>query len=252
MPEESHPPKFEFAGNLARTPLPEILATIHRYKAPGVIECKRDSVSKQIHIDDGNIIFANSSLRTDSLGDRLLARGAITQEQYDESARRLGEGKRQGTILVEMHAIDPKNLFIEVRDQVQAIAWSIFEWEDGSVSFRPGRDRNLEFIKLTIPIPRAVLQGARSIRDARRLIARIGTRTTILERSVDHHADLTLLPDEQALLEHVDGRTALGELTAIPPHDPSTNARLLYGLFALKMIRVKDRLKVQVAVGGPK
>jgi len=252
MPEESHSPKFEFAGNLARTPLPEILATIFRYKAPGVIECKRDSEVKQIHIDDGCIVFASSSLRSDSLGDRLLGRGAITLQQYDESARRLGDGKRQGAILVEMDAIQPKDLFVEVREQVQAIVWSIFDWEDGSVSFRPGRDRQTEFIKLTIPIPRAVLQGARAMRDARRLIARVGSKTTILEKSDDRHEGLSLLPDEEALLESVNGRLALGELTALPPNDPATNAKILYGFFVLKIVRLKERIKVQVPVGGPK
>ena len=34
--------KFEYRGDLGVTPLPEILATIHRYRVPGVVIASRD------------------------------------------------------------------------------------------------------------------------------------------------------------------------------------------------------------------
>lgn len=252
MVEQVRAPRFVYSGDLAQTPLPEVLATIYQYKAPGILECRRESEVRQIYIDEGNIIFATSSERADSLGDRLMSRGLITQEQYDQSARALGDGKRQGTILVEMGAIQPKDLFVEVREQVQAIVWSVFEWESGSVTFEPGRDRHLEFIKLTIPIPLAVMQGARSIRDARLVIARVGSKTTVLERAIGEDAEdsLKLGPEELAILRKVDGRTTLFDLTNLPPLTPAVNGRIMYGLFALKAIRVKDRIRIQVPVSG--
>jgi len=252
MTDQPSSSKFEFLGDLAETPLPEILVTIHRYRAPGLIECSRGSEIKRIFIEDGNIIFATSSVVADSLGDRLLGRGLITREQYEESVRLLaGKTKRQGVILVEMRAIQPKELFVEVREQVQAIVWSIFDWESGSVSFQAGRERHTEFIKLAIPIPRAILQGVRSMNDAKRLVARIGTKATVLERaSEDPDPDLKLVPDEEVLLASVNGKTALSELINTPPHPPALNAKLLYGLFALRLIKVKERIKIQVSTTG--
>ncbi len=245
--------KSLFRGDLSQTPLPEVLVTIHRYKAPGVIECVRPEETKRIYIDDGNIIFATSTNIDDSLGIRLLQQGTITEEQFDESVRRLKESgaKRQGVILVEMRAIDPKQLFVSVKDQVQSIVWSVFEWSDGTVEFEPGSQKTQEFIKLNIPTRTAVMQGVRRINDARALIARIGKKATILTRVADaDFSNLTLSPEEQVQYDLVDGKKALYELIQYGPLAPAENAKILYALYALKLIQVKEAsvLKVKVKI----
>lgn len=240
--------KFQYRGDLAQTPLPEILVTIHRYKAPGVIECRSKEDVKNIYIDDGNIIFATSSNLEDSLGYRLLNQGKLTQDSYEESVRRLkSEQKRQGAILVEMNALQPKDLFVAVKEQVQEIVWSIFEWEEGGVVFRAGRERHLELIKLNIPTRQAVLQGVRRVRDAKMLVSRVGTKATLLLRDpAADFSDLKLGVDELNLLNHVDGKKTLWELTQVAPLPPAQNAKILYGFYALNLLTVKTPLKVQV------
>lgn len=251
-----HPParKSEFRSDLAQTPLPEVLVTIHRYKVPGVIECKRDQEEKRIFIDGGNIIFATSNVVADSLGDRLLSDGKITLEQYRESVRRVIKegGKRQGSILVEMRALEPKELFVAVRQQVEAIVWSIFDWESGTVIFSPGRDKQTEFIKLTLPTPAAIFEGVHRLNDAKRLVARIGSKNTVLERTDTPAADLNLGERESNILASVDGKRTLYELIALPYGAPSEIARTLYALFAFKLIAVRPlkHVKVQVKMRG--
>ncbi|HVT43649.1 MAG TPA: DUF4388 domain-containing protein [Thermoanaerobaculia bacterium] len=256
MPGDSAFPKFQFRSDLAQTPLPEVLATIHRYRVPGVIDCSGSGHIKSIFIDGGNIIFAASTDVRDSLGDRLLAAGRISREQYAESVKWLttGGGRRQGSILVEMRALEPKDLFLAVRDQVQAIVWSIFEWTEGAVSFEPGRERTLEFIKLNIPTRQAVIQGVRMMSDARPLVSRIGNKATLLERIQEEEAgDLSLQPAEAALLDQVDGRRTLYELTNLQGQSPVQNAKTLYSLFALRVIRLKSvrQLKVHLKINSP-
>src|SRR5436305_14836812 len=86
-----------YQSDLAQTPLPEILVTIHRYKAPGVVECRRGDVVKRIFLDRGQIIFAATNQLSESLGDKLLNAGRLTLEQYDASLVRAREtGKRHG------------------------------------------------------------------------------------------------------------------------------------------------------------
>jgi hypothetical protein len=244
--------KYQFRSDLSQTPLPEVLATIHRYRVPGVIDCHRGSETKSIYIDSGNIIFATSSDVTDSLGDRLLFEAKITMAQYAESVRRLRQDKkRQGTILAEMGAIKPKELFVAVREQVQAIVWSMFEWNDGAVFFEPGKERKEEFIKLNIPIRQAILQGIRSVPDARSLLTRVGGKTTVLQRSDECNlAELTLTPEEEELLGTIDGKKALVDLTGYEGQTGAQNAKTLYAFFALKLISVKAprQLKVHLRV----
>lgn len=242
-----------FRGDLTQTPLPQVLLTIHRYRAPGVVECEREGVTKRIFIDNGNIIFASSSDLRESLGDYLLRSGKITQEQYDQSVKRLKlePNRRQGAILVEMGALEPKELFVAVIEQVQSIVWSVFAWETGFVRFEPGRERDLEFIKLNIPTPQAVLEGIRRQPDAKPFLARIGTRITILCRNDDDDLPKVVLTEaEQNLLAEVDGKKSLMELIALPFQSAAENARALYALFALKIIEVKSSrpLKIQLRV----
>jgi hypothetical protein len=110
-----------------------MLVTIHRYKAPGVIECRRGDVTKRIYLDRGHIIFATTNQISESLGDKLLREGKLTHEQYDDSVKLLRTtGKRHGVTLVEMKIITPQELFRAVREQLQEIVWSIFTWDSGA------------------------------------------------------------------------------------------------------------------------
>jgi hypothetical protein len=251
--EQSPASTPQYQSDLAQTPLPEILFTIHRYKAPGVLECRRDDEVKRLFFDQGSVIFASSSSLADSLGDKLLREGRITQEQYDESVRLLKtSGKRQGTILAEMKILEPRDLFVAVRDQIQDIVWSIFAWEHGTVTFTPGRDKHLEFVKLEIPIPQAVMQGVRRMPDARALVARLGPRTTLLQKSDSIVDGLQLTNEEQHLLDACDGKQMLAELVNTPPLAAGENARILYALYALRLIVVRrspGQIKVQLKAG---
>jgi len=238
-----------YQTDLAQTPLPEILVTVHRYRAPGMIECRNGDVVKRIYLDRGEIIFATSNRLADSLGDKLLREGKITREQYDASIQLLRKtGKRHGVTLLEMKLLEPKDLFVSLRDQIQEIVWSVFEWTSGTVAFTPGREKHLEFVKIEISIAQAVLRGARHLPDAKRLLGRLGTRTTVLERTPNALPGSTLTPDEQNLLDAVDGRRTLFELVNRPPLLPGDSARILYALFALQLIAVKQAKTIKVQV----
>jgi hypothetical protein len=251
--EPSTSSKPVYQTELSQIPLPEILVTIHRYKAPGTIECRRGSELKEIFLDRGQIIFASSNQVRDSLGDKLLYEKKITQEQYDESVRRLvSTGKRQGTILTEMEVLDSDRLFTAVREQILQIVWSVFAWDAGSVTFTPGRQKQQEFVKSDIAIPQVILQGVRRVPDAKPLVARLGTKATILVRTEKTVDELILDPDEQRLLDACDGKSALFDLISIGPLTASNNARILYAFFALQLIapRTPERIKMNIRTPG--
>src|SRR5512141_723324 len=110
--ENSPSPAPLYQTDLAQTPLAEILVTIHRYKVPGLVECRNEDQVKRIYLDKGRIIFATTNQLSESLGDMLLAEGRITRPQYDESVQRLKlTGKRHGTTMVEMRIISAEELF---------------------------------------------------------------------------------------------------------------------------------------------
>lgn len=251
--EQSDASRAVFQTDLGQTPLPEILVTVHHHKVPGSIECRRGNEQKDIFVDRGVIIFATSNQVRDSLGDKLLREGKITREQYDESVRRLlSTRKRQGTILTEMNVIHPDVLFTSLREQIMEIVFSVLSWDAGTVAFRPGRHRQNEFIKSDVPILQCVLQGVRKMPDAKALVARLGTKATVLTRTDRPVEDFTLEADEQRLLDAIDGKRTLYDLINTPPLPPGMNARILYAFLALQLIstRSPEPLKVRFHTEG--
>lgn len=242
-----------YQTEIAQTPLPEVLVKIHKYKAPGRVDCTRGDEVKRIYLDRGQIIFATTTEIRESLGDFLLNEGRINREQYDESLRRVREsGKRHGTALVEMGVLTHDELFVYVRDQIQEIIWSVFAWESGTVGFTPGRDKRFEFIRVDIPIPQAIMTGVRRMSDPKAVVARLGTKTTLFARTESPMEGIQLHEDEAALLEAIDGRKVLYEIVNTPPLTQAENARILYGFFALGLITPREprQVKVQVKTDG--
>lgn len=245
--------RFQFKGNLAVTPLPEVLCTVHHYKVPGVVSATHNGTEKKIFISNGDVIFATSGDRMDSLGDYLLRNGVISQEAFDKSVEILllsGGEKRHGEVLVEMGALTHDELFKIVLEQVRSIVYSIFNWEEGEVTFHVGEFKTDELIQLNIPARQVVLAGVKSTMEARRLVSFLGPSWTVFDPSFDETQldDVGLSNAEVALLKRVDGLKTLKDLVVLGPGDAAHNAKLVYAFYALRLITRREtshRKKIQ-------
>src|SRR5438445_6605355 len=104
-------PKFEYRGDLSTLPLPEILATIHRYRVPGVVSVSREGRIRRAYVDDGLVTFAASNERDLGLAAFLLSRGLLDPETAREAQeRRARDGLRMGQVLLQMGALTPERL----------------------------------------------------------------------------------------------------------------------------------------------
>lgn len=245
--------EFVFRGDLESDSLPEILATIHRHSVPGVLECTREDVTKCVYFATGDIIFATSTDRDESLGATLLRDGLISADQLRLSSDELRRtpGRRHGTVLVQMGFLEPHELGSAVRTQVQAIVWSLFTWTSGTVTFRVGTFKEDEVYKIQIPTAKAILGGCRLLSDPKEVTASLGGRGAILRpvKRPPHLKDLELDRKEQKLIDLVDGSRTLYELCEAGPMKPGINARILYALLVLKLIdreRPSKAIRVQI------
>jgi len=245
--------EFVFRGDLATTPLPDMLATIHRHGVPGVLNCASGELTKNVHFDGGDIIFASSSDIEESLGESLLKEGLITEDELRLSSDELrrSPGLRHGTVMVQMGFLEPHQLGSAVRRQVENIVWSLFAWTEGAVTFRVGRFRDDEVYKIQVPTTTAILQGCRHLSDPKEVTARLGGRRSVLQPATrpDHLVGFELEGDEQKLLDLVDGKRSLYELCEIGPMSPGVNARVLYALLTLELIALDQSpgaIKIQV------
>jgi hypothetical protein len=121
----------------------------------------------------------------------------------------------------------------------------IFSWDSGSAVFIPGRNqRHFKLHQAAVPIRQAIVRGVALMPDARLLLSRIGTKSTLLQRT-DLPIDVPLTEDEQALLEAANGKRTLVEIVN-QPGNPAGNARTLYALFILGFLRERRRRRIRV------
>jgi len=241
----------EFRSDLAKTPLAEVLETVRRYRVPGVITVTRQGMEKRIFIWHGDVIFATSSDRFESLGHYLLKCGLMSQEQFVESSRHLVAAagtKRLGDILVGMGLLDGARLHAIVLEQVKAIVSELFEWDEGEVTFKVGEYRTDELIKLTIPTRQMIFQGVKGIRDVRRLVSVLGPSWTVFvpAHSAAEIGDVGLTPSEAAYLGLVDGLKTLRELVSEGPGEAAHNAKLVYAFYVLKLVVRREMDSVRI------
>jgi hypothetical protein len=228
---------FEYRGDLAVTPLAEILATIYRYNVPGTLSVAREGRIRQIFLDEGLVIFATSNEREVNLGMYLLKQGILKPDAAREAEqRRRSERLRLGQVLLQMGLVTPERLNEAIAGQIQEILWGAFEWETGDVVFDIGGRHAGEFVRINLPIPDAILQGIRRASDVKRLVQRLGSSTTVFEKTPSPLLDL-FTTEERRFYQRVDGKTALQPLCARGPGSVSENARLLYAFFCLGLLR---------------
>ena len=233
--------KFEYRGDLALTPLPEILATIGRYRVPGALSIACGERQRRIYVDGGLVVFATSNEPEVWLGTYLIRQGVLPEEAVRSAEERLaGDGVRLGQILLRLELLDQASLDRAVAEQVREILWSGFDWEEGEVVFEVGARRSDETIRIDLPIDGAIVAGIRRVRAVRRLVDRLGSGHGLLEPSNGQLPAGLFAPEETAFHAAVDSRTTVQLLCQKGPGTVAENARLLYAFFCLDLVRVKE------------
>jgi hypothetical protein len=207
---------------------------------PGVIEATRDGITKQVYIKEGNVVHATSTDRDDSLGSYLQRSGVLSAEVFERTMReRERLNKRYGVLLIEHNLLSPAEVYRAIRKQIEAVVWSLFYWQEGSVIFSIGEFREPDSIRIQVPMRQVILQGIKRAPDAKTLVARLGRKETVLEPcyKTEQLIELALDGDEYKLLSLVDGRRTLYDVCTQGPHSASDNAKVLYAFHILQLIR---------------
>jgi hypothetical protein len=240
MPD-AEPKRYQYRGDLRETALPEMLFTIYLHRVPGLIECRHGDSLKKVVLRDGAVIHASSTDRRDSLGTFLLESGKITRNQFEltDTLRAATTDKRHGELLIDHGILSPAQLHDAVQEQIRSIVWSLFSWQEGEVAFSIGQFEDVGMIRIHLPMRQVILQGVKRAPDARALVARLGRKETIFEPvwTTEDLIEVAIDEVELKLLRLVDGKRTLYDVCTNGPLSPAENARLVYALYVLRLIR---------------
>ena len=230
----------QYRGDLRLTALPEMLAIIYQARVAGVIEAVLGDVTKRVFLENGYVVHASSSDLADSLGGYLRRVGKLSEAEFHAAMTKRGaSGRRLGELLIEQGTLSPAQTFQAIREHVAAIVWSLFAWEEGTVSFAIGAIDTRALVRIQIPLRQVVVQGVKRASNAKSLVTKMGGKETLFGPSykLEDLIEVALDAEEYRLLAMVDGKRTLYELATKGPLAPPENARLLYAYSVLQLIR---------------
>jgi len=222
-------------GRIEPLGLVEVLAYLGRTKATGALNVEQGDLKKAIIISEGMIVFARSNQVQDRLGDILLARGLITQAQYDQGTALIYEkGFRHGRALVEIGAISPKVLWDTIQEQVKSISSSVIPWDHGGFEFINKDLKRKEAITLKWSILDMVQDIIRNLDNAQMFRTRFPNMGAVLKVLPDTDSgNIRLEPYEEYILNFIDGETSISAICSQSDYGEAESLRVIYLLKSL-------------------
>jgi len=125
-------------GDLRKQPLPRLLIDLYRARFDGSLTLRRERAEKRFLFQQGVPIFAESNLASETLGVQLLDAGRITRGEHTRVCRHVESKQcREGAALLELGLIEPKALFIALKEQVRQRLFDCFAWTRGEFQVEP-------------------------------------------------------------------------------------------------------------------
>jgi len=229
-------------GDLSRIQLPDVLSFLSMIRGTGKLVLEHERMERSIYWKDGEIVFASSNSPEHSLGMFLLRNGKITQQQYDESKRRVTATTRHGKLLVQMGAISPKDLWWGVKNQALEIIYSLFSWKDGSFLFGDTADELVnERIVLSINTSTVIMEGIRRLDESAMIREKITSLDMVFMKVPGAEPDfgsLDMSEHEIALYNTLDGKRSIRALIGGSEMTEFEVTRIVFQLLSARLIEV--------------
>ncbi len=231
-----------FEGDLRRVQIADVLSFVSMIRVSGKLFLRQARLERTLHWKEGEIVFATSNSNDQSLGQFLLRNGKITQEQYEESAQRVGPNMRHGKALVQMGAISPNDLWWGLNNQALEIIYSLFTWNEGSFSFVEAAEEVLnERIALSINTSGAIMEGIRRLDESVRIREKITSLDMVFSKvagAEPNFQELEMSEDEIAVYNNIDGQLTVRGLIAKSELTDFEVTRILFQLLMARLIEV--------------
>jgi len=134
---------MSLVGNLEDLGLGEILQIVSLSRKSGILSLHSREREGKVVFRQGQVISASSSAYRENLGELLIREGVITLQtlrealsfQEDQQSR-----QRLGTILIKQFNVSAESIEGCVRQQIEAVAYSLFTWAEGTFDFELRED----------------------------------------------------------------------------------------------------------------
>lgn len=235
-----HPARAPTAAGDLRDQLPSLITAFYQAQKTGELLLTRGKILKVVYFEQGQPVFALSNVAADRFGQFLVRVGKIRESQLAEAVARAKPARRRtGDVLLEMGLLKDAERLYFVGQQIKAIIYSLFAWEDGRYQISFQDKAVTQAIKLDIPPAMLIQRGVKKLYKPERLRRLVGAYD-VLAPSQDPPYQLTELqlePWEAQLFANVDGRRPVNELVAQTGRPADAVLPTLAALLALNFVQ---------------
>jgi hypothetical protein len=130
----------------------------------GTLRVERDRATKSVRVRDGLVVGCSSDDPPQRLGQFLLSRKKITEEQLRQ-ALTIKEETSQflGRTLVEMGALTSDELRAELTAKAEEIIYSLFDWSNAVFRFEETVDERVDAFPVELRIDDILLRGLQRV-----------------------------------------------------------------------------------------
>jgi hypothetical protein len=227
-------------GDLSAITLPDLFAFISMIRGTGKLVLRQIHLEKTVYWNEGEIVFASSNSPDETLGRFLLHTGKITQEQYEESKRRLQPGMRHGKLLIQMGYLSPKDLWWGVKAQVVEVLYGLFVWKSGTFHFYESLVDFQEKITLSLSTTSLIMEGIRRMDEGARIKSKIRGSEMVFAKVPGAAPRIEELEDiseeEMQIWDHIDGRRSIREIGGMSDLTQFEVSRIFFQLASARLI----------------
>jgi tetratricopeptide (TPR) repeat protein len=204
------------SGKLSETPLPVLLLELCRAHFTGALCLTRDRTTKRVLWRDGAPILAESNLASETLGVTLLDSGKLSREDYSKVVGYVQlKNCKEGKALLDLKLLEPKELFLALKEQLRRRILECFGWPDGAWTLDPKQTPPSDAQAFRLD-PRVLAQdGIESHWSPDRMLASLGESLSRKVRASEGRevlaGRLRAAPGVSRLLDALDGTCTLGE-----------------------------------------
>ena len=226
-------------GSIAETPLPLLLQAIFAEGRTVTLELRLRGLEKRIQFEDGSPVACRSNLLHETLGKFLVAKGKLSEEEYQEALRdSVQTGQRMGELLVARKRLVPFELYKLMQANLALRILDAFRWSEAT--FRLLGESEPAELALRMNPAQLVLTGCAGFVPFEVVAAQLAftdeQRFALVPRPPHALAELKLAPKEARLAQVLRRRPTFDEAMRESGLEVEETMRRLFALAALGIV----------------
>jgi hypothetical protein len=204
--------RMGISGNLKTMSPGDLLQWLSMAEKTGTLVISALGIEKKVFFREGRIISSASNDPREYLCQFLMSHGYIDEGQVKRAMEEQARTRVLiGMVLVNMGAVEEKNLAHLMRRKAEESIYDIFLWKEGEFSFIDGELPDMEMIPLRIDVTGLLMEGSRRVDEWNRIRRVIPDKYAIpvVERSIEMES----LPEvPRRILSAINGHRSIEEL----------------------------------------